>query len=312
MSIVLKLANGNSADSQIKIYRSTSRIEDNALPAPIAVLPGNAKTYTEQDYLFYDVDYFYRVEVVSPLGESVLYPNTVHRLGLDVGPGPKDLVAGDENFGLFGVFAPWDWEAETAEIMRKFLTVNYASTRLIKYIRDGVIYYTTNRVQTLPMATLWANNALATKNSNPYVLNPAITANYAIDREHVIGNSKYAFRLPQLVEKSQANTTFTTTNYSINADHSVRRSEAIDLYRSFHEFAFRRDKKSIPFKVSVFANATATSLAVADSTNSATQYYGITLTISAANSFGITNSTFALNTSTTTGLLLAEYRGIAV
>lgn len=312
MSIVLKLANGNSADSQIKIYRSTSRIEDGALPAPIAALPGNAKTYTEQDYLFYDVDYFYRVEVVSPLGETVLYPNTVHRLGLDVGPGPKELVAGDESFGLFGVFAPWDWEAETAEIMRKFLTVNYGAMRLIKYIRDGVIYYTTNRALALPMATLWANNALATKNSNPYVLNTAITANYAVDREHVIGNSKYAFRLPQLVEKSQANTNLTTANYSLAFDNSVRRSEAIDLYRCFHENAFRKDKKTVPFKVSVFGNSTNSALPVADSNYNATQYYGVTLNVSNTNVFSIANSAFTLNAGTVTGLLLAEYRGIAV
>lgn len=312
MSIVLKLANGNSADSQIKIYRSTSRIEDNALPAPIAVLPGNAKTYTEQDYLFYDVDYFYRVEVVSPLGETVLYPNTVHRLGLDVGPGPKELVAGDESFGLFGVFAPWDWEAETAEIMRKFLTVDYGAMRLIKYIRDGVIYYTTNRALALPMATLWANNALATKNSNPYVLNTAITANYAVDREHVIGNSKYAFRLPQLVEKSQANTTFNTSNYNIVSANYLRRSEAIDLYRCFHEYAFRKDKDSIPFKVSVFRNGANSALPVADSNYSATQYHGVTLNISNTNAYSIANTAFTLNIGSVTGLLLAEYRGIAV
>lgn len=310
MSIVLKLINGNSADSQIKIYRSTSPIDENALPEPIAVLPGNATVYQETDYLFYDVNYYYRIQVISASGESEIYPNTVHRLGIDVGPGPKELVFGDETFGFFGVFFPWEYESETADILRKFATLVYGNCKIVKYIRDGVIYYTTNRPINFVPNALFTGNALATKNSNPLATLQALKDNYAVDKEYVVGSCKYAYRLPQLVDKEQNFKTLTTAYYN-PADTSLpARSEAIDLMRCFCEAFFHVDSRFAPFKLNVVPQSSSLTMVTAD--NTTTNSYLTAVSVSSG-TFSITsNGTPYTQATATTSMLLAEYRGIAV
>lgn len=99
MPIKIDWTDPNSADDYT-VYRSSSPIADNALPASMAVVPGGTLTYTDDTAIRNQV-YYYRV--ASRKGaEIALTPNKVLAYMPYTGPGPQVLLRGDWNFGYFG------------------------------------------------------------------------------------------------------------------------------------------------------------------------------------------------------------------
>lgn len=99
MSIRLTFTNPNNADS-VKIYRDVNPIDLNALPAPLATLPGNATTFSDVTAVRNTVYYYV---IASFKGSDVLFtPNQQYGYFPDTGPGPSKLLRGNWNEGYFG------------------------------------------------------------------------------------------------------------------------------------------------------------------------------------------------------------------
>jgi len=100
MPIKLDWIDHNVAADSRNVYRSTTKIDVGNLPAPLAVLPGNALTYTDNT-VQRNITYHYVVTSVqgadeAPSAEYVIayIPNT--------GPGPQTLLRGTWDYGYFG------------------------------------------------------------------------------------------------------------------------------------------------------------------------------------------------------------------
>lgn len=144
MSIKLDFPNPHSAKaSSVKIYRSTTKISSDALPAPLVTLAGNVTTYTDTTAVA-NTGYFYMVEVVVG-DDSVFTPNVSMGNFANVGPGPKTLKMGDWNLGYFGVVSPADLLnfSEIRTQLGMSLSVAADSTNLgwHKFVRNGKILY---------------------------------------------------------------------------------------------------------------------------------------------------------------------------
>lgn len=100
MSITFKWIDLNAAPSEFRIYRSTSRIADGALPAPLATVAGNVFQYVDKTALR-NVLYYYRVGSMVD-GIEVLSPNQPLMFLPDSGPGPQKLLRGNYEAGYFG------------------------------------------------------------------------------------------------------------------------------------------------------------------------------------------------------------------
>lgn len=88
-----------SADSR-NVYRSTSKIDVGNLGAPLATLPGNALTYTDNT-VQRGVTYYYVVTSVQGTDEA---PSAQYVMAYIpyTGPGPQTLVRGTWELGYFG------------------------------------------------------------------------------------------------------------------------------------------------------------------------------------------------------------------
>lgn len=145
MSIKLDFPNPHSAKaSSVKIYRSTTKISSDALPAALVTLAGNVTTYTDTTAAA-NTGYFYMVEVVVG-DDSVFTPNVSMGNFANVGPGPKTLKMGDWTLGYFGVVSPTDllnFSELKSQLALSIGTVPADSTNLgwHKFVRNGKILY---------------------------------------------------------------------------------------------------------------------------------------------------------------------------
>lgn len=262
MTIRVYLNNKNVASSQIFVYRDTKKIEDNALPAPVATLPGDAKFYDEQDYLFYDVDYHYRIKVVSSAGEELLSSDRVYRLGADLGIGSKNIIMGDETLGLMDVIDPYNYNGELLLAFNSRFTLPSVSStninfgKFIKYIRNGKIYYTYGAPCQVVGSTAFNNNLVSGGSNIAYAVYASTKSKYETTRNEVIvDNRKYAFHFPSMIDDQKTKLDINnTTDYStINTPAGF--SEMIDLFRIFgqHSLSLKRDK--MPFRYLILSDA---------------------------------------------------------
>lgn len=311
MSIIVKLNNKNLETSEIKVYRSTERIDPANLPEPIATLAGNAQEFLDPEHLQYDTDYYYVVEVIGRHG-STLSPNRKYRLGVDVGPGPKRLVAGDEEFGLFGVFRPWDYEREIIDMFSPLYSASaLSSTRLVKYMRKGKIYFMrvdpfySNSPRTMRESGMLYSPTSVFRVSGPNY-QTLLDANPPVIRRS--GNYKYYIRCATLdTEEKDLNlvtATFDSTKFPAG------KSEIVDLLRILHNYSLNLNRKQRPFQLGGYRFNNTFTLLVPDSTRD-DQICGIA---QASNqTWTISNSQTALNaTSTGQWLPIIEYVGVAI
>lgn len=73
-NVLISWNDPNIAELGYNIYRSTSPIDSNNLPVPIAQLPENSTSYLDIDNLQIGIDYYYRVGTVTP-DEIILSDN---------------------------------------------------------------------------------------------------------------------------------------------------------------------------------------------------------------------------------------------
>lgn len=88
-----------SADSR-KVYRSTSKIDVGNLPAPLAVLAGNALTYTDNT-VQRGITYHYVVTSVQGADEAPSAEYIIAYIPY-TGPGPQAVIRGTWEYGYFG------------------------------------------------------------------------------------------------------------------------------------------------------------------------------------------------------------------
>lgn len=145
MAIRLTWSDKNAAVADgVYIYRDTVPIPANALPTPLATLPGNAISYDDTTALRNTV-YYYRVGTFK--GSDLLVSDNVIMGNFpDTGPGPQTLQKGDWNLGYFGVVAPADLLA-FSELYAQLglsgggLQTDGTNAGWHKFIRDGSIIY---------------------------------------------------------------------------------------------------------------------------------------------------------------------------
>jgi len=145
MSIKLDFPNPHSSKaSSVKIYRSSTKISPDALPAPLVTLAGNVTTYTDTTAAI-NTGYFYMVEVVVG-DDSVFTPNVSMGNFANLGPGSKTLKMGDWALGYFGIVTPADlftFSELKSQLAISIGTVPADSTNLgwHKFVRNGKILY---------------------------------------------------------------------------------------------------------------------------------------------------------------------------
>lgn len=101
MSIRLAWSNVNAAIADgIRVYRSTSSIDPNALPAPLVTLAGDALLY-EDTAVVAGTFYYYRLGFFKGTDE-LLSEEYYHGHFPDTGAGPAKLLRGDWKRGYFG------------------------------------------------------------------------------------------------------------------------------------------------------------------------------------------------------------------
>lgn len=100
MAILLSWKNNNPPQNVLRIYRSETTFDTANLPAPLATLPGDAKTYTDTT-ADGAKSYSYLLQVSN--GQEVVYSKTPTITHIkNRGPGPQMLQQGDYDCGYFG------------------------------------------------------------------------------------------------------------------------------------------------------------------------------------------------------------------
>jgi len=128
----------------VVIYRGTSALDKNSLPAPLATLAGDVNTYVD-DALLSDNVYYYIVSFVK--GADVSYSSN-YEMGYfsDTGPGPQKLTMGNWTYGYFGELSVG--ELITAADLKAQLGSNLTFTEPTawhKFIYKGKILFAPNK-----------------------------------------------------------------------------------------------------------------------------------------------------------------------
>jgi hypothetical protein len=156
MGIRIEWVDPNQANAPVSIYRSENKmLDDNNLPEPIAVVPSNTGFYLDEDIIRNKL-YYYRVATpgVEGSGELVITPNKGLMFMPYTGPGPKNIIRGDYEFGIFGrmpmgnLFSAQELVSWSGiDVITE--TVPGIPNEWVKFIHKGKIYFT----PTMPIAT---------------------------------------------------------------------------------------------------------------------------------------------------------------
>lgn len=147
MSITLTwgAANAALADS-IKIYRATTPLDVNSLPAALATIAGSATSYADTTAVR-NTTYYYAVGHVRGANE-LLSPVLIMGHYPDTGPGPQTLLRGNWDVGYFGtctpaqMFLPSTLNAQVP--IPGTLAADGAITVWHKFIRKGKVLFIPN------------------------------------------------------------------------------------------------------------------------------------------------------------------------
>lgn len=145
MFVRLKWVNRNQIPVTTNIYRNETIVPNDQLANPIASLDGAVLTYQDNTAVRRKT-YYYVFETVNGTGQKV-YSNPLKvYVEYNNGPGPRDLIWGDTQFGYYGTVTSGEFFTP-AEIAAAFPLIVYnAPPNLIplwnKWIRRGKICFT--------------------------------------------------------------------------------------------------------------------------------------------------------------------------
>lgn len=148
MSVRLSWGSQNAAIAEsVKVYRSATPMDPNALPAPLATLAGSAVTY-DDDTIVRNTTAYYRVGIVRGT-EEMLSPEFIMGHYPDSGPGPKTLLRGNWNCGYFGTIGSSLMPSisdTTAQLGLTGLSIPGDTNLTLwhKFIRNGKIIFVPN------------------------------------------------------------------------------------------------------------------------------------------------------------------------
>lgn len=135
----------NGKEEGIRVWRSTVYFDQNSLPAePHLVLPPGSISFTDPDAPR-GSHYWYLLEVYKGVGNSEFTgPFEASALGINVGPGPQELIAGNPGAGFYG-------EVPVSELITGNLlaveigltngTAQYSDEPWLKFALDGKTLY---------------------------------------------------------------------------------------------------------------------------------------------------------------------------
>lgn len=143
MSIRINWVNPNNQFDRIKIYRSTTKFTKNNPPEMLAEIPSGT-TYLDTTSVL-DTLYWYAIGVVSGVDESISVLNPAIQLS-SYGPGPTELLRGNNEFGYFGTVT--QEQLFTATEVQVGVGVTATTVGVItweKFIYQGKILYLPSR-----------------------------------------------------------------------------------------------------------------------------------------------------------------------
>src|SRR5690554_5978523 len=135
----------NGKEEGIRVWRSTVYFDQNSLPAePHLVLPPGSTSFTDPDAPR-GSRFFYLLEVFKgPLDREFTGPFEASALGINVGPGPQELIAGNPGAGFYGE-VPVS-ELITGDLLASTIgltegTVLHSNEPWLKFALDGKTLY---------------------------------------------------------------------------------------------------------------------------------------------------------------------------
>lgn len=152
MSIKISWQNRNERATTIEIYRSAEKMDMLALPPAIATVAGDIDPPEYADEVPKPGESFYYMTATvdtatgaKVLSRQVQYTATQHR-----GPGPQELIYGDENFGFYGSVLTAELAVLTA-LYPWATEVTNTQYRWYKFVRNNKIIYCTDRPYGVPV-----------------------------------------------------------------------------------------------------------------------------------------------------------------
>lgn len=144
MGIRLDWVDGNALGNPTTIYRSTSPMTDDALPAPLTTVAGGVYTYLD-DTALRNVLYYYRISTLGPAGneELIITPNKAMAFMPYTGPGPQALLRGNWECGYFGrmPMSQLFGASELIDFSGVAMTEQVVANEWHKFVFKGKIYF---------------------------------------------------------------------------------------------------------------------------------------------------------------------------
>jgi hypothetical protein len=147
MSITVTWGSANAAlATSINVYRATTPLDVNNLPAALATIAGSATSYSDTTAVRNTL-YYYAVGHVRS-GNELLSPVLMMGHYPDTGPGPQTLLRGDWNLGYFGtvpsvnMLVPSTLHAQVP--LPTALVSDATITTWHKFIRKGKVIFIPN------------------------------------------------------------------------------------------------------------------------------------------------------------------------
>lgn len=170
MQLTLKWKNHNTLATTTTIYRSTSPIDKNSLPAAHAAVNAADEQYV--DTVEYGKKYYYLMQNTNAKGTAFTDNKEVWGLP-QTGPGPQKLVSGDMNLGFFGFMSANDFI--TGQGMKdqfpEVLTGGALDISWLKFARKGKILFVPNGPlanNTISLETLYNNGLVFGTDDNGF------------------------------------------------------------------------------------------------------------------------------------------------
>lgn len=141
MRITISWVNRNAFAEGHRVYRSTTPIDTNALPAPLATLAAAASMYHDRDVVRGET-YYYRIGTYK--GSEMVFTANMQAIALpNTGPGPSGIAHGDFNSGFFGVVEAHQLVSgpELKTILGHTLPAGSASQQWAKVAHKGKILF---------------------------------------------------------------------------------------------------------------------------------------------------------------------------
>lgn len=239
MSITISWANYNQPATETQVYRSAVPITEGVPAELIATLPGGTVRYVDTNTVL-GLTYYY--QLVFKLGNETLagVPFSV-KAELDVGPGPKELIAGNSAFGYFGTISAIDLDYNFSDYVVGGVTMVH------KLLHSGKIIYTPG------ISALAISAARSRKIFNTGVAQAFGQPADAADGQQItISGHRFNPRVAKFFDRGNLDTT--PANYAVGSTSKMPmgKSEFLDLQGVFTRLATDVRRRA-PFRLSNFS-----------------------------------------------------------